>query len=103
MDHNAYEKEMIDGVNRNADERVQYADAHKSTDAKTLWRGFKRMLLAIITATMFALSVYCFIATATVTGYWAVALFLSAIVLMFFAFTLLYAQGITYTEGEGDE
>ena len=103
MNHDAYEKEMIDGVNRNAGEKVQYADTPKSTDAKTLWQGFKRTLLGLITATAFALSVYCFVATATVHGYWAVALFLSAIVLMFFAFALLYAQGIAYTEGVGDE
>ena len=103
MNHDAYEKEMIDGVNRNAGEKVPHGNAPQSTDAKTLWQGFKRMLLGLITATAFALSVYSFIATATVHGYWAVASFLSAIVLMFFAFALLYAQGITNTEGEGDE
>jgi hypothetical protein len=52
------------------------------------------MLLAIFTAFLFGLSIFSFIATATATGYWAVILFISAIVLLVWAFLFLYAQGI---------
>jgi hypothetical protein len=70
--------------------------------AKILGRGLKRMMIALFTAILFALSVYAFIAAATATGYWAVVLFLSAIVLMVGAFVFLYAQGITKVESQGD-
>lgn len=108
-----YEKEMIDVVNRHAEEKKQgfgtleNTTAKKSlftkTDAKNLGRGVKRMVVALLTTATFAISVYCFIVAAIVIGYWAVGLFLAGIVLMVCAFTLLYAQGITHTEGKGDD
>lgn len=103
MDHDAYEKHMIDEINRNA---VEYTDAPERTnpkrrvftkaDAKALRRGFKRMLLALLTALLFGLSVYAFVAAATATGYWAVVLVISALVLLLWTFILVYAQGIVY-------
>lgn len=101
MDHNAFEKEMIDGVNRNAEEKREQAKTSTTNrkvftekDAASLKRGLKRTGLALGTVILFALTVFGFIATATATGYLAVALFLSSIVLGIWAFTFLYAQGI---------
>ena len=101
MDHEAYEKEMIDTVNRHAEEQGVHFETGISQravitkkDTSTLKIGLKRMVLALFTAVLFALSIFSFIATATATGYWAVILFISAIVLLGWAFVLLYAQGI---------
>lgn len=103
MDHDAYEKHMIDEVNRNA---VEYTDAPERTnperrvftkaDAKALRRGFKRMVVALFTALLFGLSIFAFIAAASATGYWAVILFFSAVVLTIWTVIFVYAQGITY-------
>lgn len=114
MDHEAYENEMIDGVNRHAEEQFTVSGEFESmpaakksaftkTDLNALKLGLKRTVLALITAFMFGLSVYCFIAVATSTGYWAVVQFLSAIVLMVLVFILLYAQGITFAVRRGDD
>lgn len=107
MDH--LEKEMIDIVNHHAKEKSQHLNVggHKyavitKKDTATLKTGLKRLAIALLTAFLFALSVFAFVATATATGYWAVVLFFSAIVLMFWVFILLYAQGISHTEGKGD-
>ena len=70
--------------------------------AWVLWRGFKRMMTALFTAALFGLSVYDFIATAKATGYWAVVLFISGIVIMRWAFRLLNAQGANKVESDGD-
>lgn len=70
--------------------------------AKVLWRGLKRMVVALFTASMFALSVYAFIAAATAVGYWSVILFIAAIVLMYWALRFLYAQGNTDAESGGE-
>ena len=114
MDHEAYENQMIDGVNRHAEERTPFAGnfeitpvAKKSvftkTDLVALKQGFRRTLLALLTAILFGLSVYTFIAVATSTGYLAVAFFLLAIVLLILAFICLYAQGITFVGRPGDD
>lgn len=109
MDHEAYENEMIDTVNRHSGnwDRVtsdgefpENVNHHKvkvfwKKDASTLKTGLKRMVVALFTAFLFGLSIFAFIATATATGYWAVVLFLAAIVLMVWAFIFLYAQGIS--------
>jgi hypothetical protein len=71
--------------------------------AKVLWRGLKRMVIALFTASLFGLSVYAFIAAATAVGYGSVILFLSAIVLLAWAFRFLYAQGITHVERKDDD
>lgn len=104
MDHEAYEKEMIEAVNRHSEEKSKGPKRTVITkkDASVLKIGLKRTLLALLTAGLFALAVYDFIAVATATGYWAVALFLAAIVLLIAVFTLLYAQGIIHVESKGD-
>lgn len=113
MDHDAYENQMIDGVNRHAEEWNELSgelestpDAKKSVfrnkDAKTLMIGLRRTAIALLTIILFSLSIFCFISVATATGYWAVALFISAIVLMIWAIVFLYAQGIIHVESKGD-
>ena len=110
MDHEAYENEMIDFVNRNAEEKSLNASTLESKvtartplmnkmDANILKLGLKRMLIAIITAALFFFSVCGFIAVATATGYLAVFIFLTSIVAMVCAFIFLYAQGITRKTG----
>lgn len=114
MDHNVYENQMIDGVNRNAEEKnhhtstqeepvVATASLFTKTDATALKRGIKILLVALLTAAQFALAVFCFIKVATTTGYWAVILFLGAILLLVWAFVFLYALGIIPggRQGEG--
>lgn len=105
-----YEQEMIDAVNRHAEEQsrhvcTQETPSKTKANAKTLGRGLGRMLLAVLTAVMFAISVYGFIVVASETGYWAVLLFTVSVVNLFWAFVLLYTQGITRknnTESQGD-
>ena len=102
MDHDAYEDQMFDVVNRNAEER---ADAHAEVtptkekafdkrDAQTLWRGIKCLILALITAALYALSVNSILLVSTKVGWWAVVAFLAGIILLIFATTLLYALGL---------
>ena len=107
MDHEAFENEMFDAVNRHAEEQsgqgetgVPKVKLLTKKDTSALKNGLKRMIVALFTAFLFGLSVFAFIATATATGYWAVLLFLSAIVLLVWAFVFLYAQGIS-PKGEG--
>ena len=109
MDHEAFEKEMINSVNRHSEkwdqitfdgEFPEEVNNHKvkvfdKKDASALKTGLKRMTVALATAFLFALSIFCFIITATATGYWAVILFFAAVVHMVWAFILLYAQGIS--------
>lgn len=105
MDHEAYETQMFDSVNHHATEkssRPKVAIIQKK-DTSALKLGLKRMLIALFTAFLFASSVFSFIATATATGYWAVVLFLAAIVQLVWAFIFLYAQGITREESKGDK
>ena len=106
MDHEAYEKEMIDTVNRHAKEKRGQFTSKRTVitkkDTATLKMGLKRMLIAILAIVLFALSMCCFIATATATGYLAVVLFITAIVLAICSFVFLYAQGITNVESQGD-
>ena len=101
MDHEEYESQMFDDINRHAAER----SAHFVTtlpkravitlkDKSALKMGLKRMGIALFTAFLFGLSITSFILTATATGYWAVILFLAAIVLLVWAVVFLYAQGI---------
>ena len=107
------ENQMIDGVNRHAEEWTDFSGDTESTpaagksefrnrDVKTLMRGLKRTAIALLTLILFGLSVFCFIAVATAPGYWAVALFVSAIVLMVWAIIFLYAQGFIRFESKGD-
>ena len=76
------------------------------TDFSILKRGCKRMIFALITAALFALSVWGFIKTATSYGYIAVGLFLASVILLGLAFLFLYAQGIIrgkYEESKGEK
>lgn len=113
MDHEAYENEMIDSVNRHADEKDLYADAFESTvttkksvfsktDVKTLKRGLKRTMLAVLTGALFALAIFCFVQVATARGYWAVMLFFCALTFLVCGYIFLYAQGITHAGSKGD-
>jgi hypothetical protein len=113
MNHEAYENEMINGVNlhgRVSDEITfdnEDTDTVKSvpvkhTGLKTLGRGLGRVALALFTAATFGFSVFDFIAVAYSTGYLAVALFICGIIMLAVAFILLYAQGITDKERPGE-
>ena len=112
-DHDVYEKEMIDMVNRHAEDKSQNSTPQSTVVAKTkvftkrdvisLGRGLKRMIIALITAFLFALSVFSFFLVAKAPGYWAVVVFFGAVVLLIVAFTLLYAQGIVPDERKGDD
>lgn len=104
MNHNACEKEMIDTVNRHAGKaRTQVGAIITKKDTATLKTGLKRMALALLTAAIFAVSVFSFIAVATAPGYLAVALFIMAIMTLACGFVFLYAQGISNTERNGDD
>ena len=109
MDHEVYEKQMIDAVNRNAEEKSKQFNAGTpdgkvvtKKDKSALKRGFKRTLLALMTAAMFTISVFGFIATATAPGYLAVAVFITSIAMLGCGFIFLYAQGIGYAESKGE-
>ena len=111
MDHEAYENQMIDGVNRNAEEKSKHVDTcgtentaakviplFTKKDSQILSVGFKRTILALLTAAAFGISVAGFIATAMAPGYLAVALFLGSWVALGGAYVLLYAQGLIRVE-----
>ena len=112
MDHEAYENQMIDGVNRNAEEKSKHVETgsseHKATakviplftkrDSRILGIGFRRTILALLTAVAFAISVIGFIATAKAIGYFAVAYFFGSLMALGGAFILLYAQGLIGVE-----
>ena len=71
------------------------------SDVLTFKRGLKRMALALVTATLFAASVFSFIKVATAVGYLAILLFFLALVALGSSLLLLYAQGII--SGPGSE
>ena len=110
MDHEEYERQMIDMVNQNAEEKSNLSNINsfenKATkkmfsllnrnDKRILVLGLRRTLLALLTTIVFAISVCCFIAVAMAQGYLAVVLFFAALMTMGFAFVLLYAQGILH-------
>lgn len=101
-----YEQEMIDAVNRHAEEQSHYASTQETPSrAKVMGRGLGRMLLAVLTAVLFAISLYGFIMVASVPGYRAVLLFHVSGMNLFWAFALLHAQGKNRqanTESQGD-
>lgn len=106
MDHEAYEKQMIDIVNRHSEEFSEETCTVDSTltesDAQTMSRGIKRIVVAALTVFVFVVSVHFFAAVATATGYWAVVLFFVAIWLMLAAVVLMYALGIDNVRSRGD-
>jgi hypothetical protein len=109
MDHKAYEDQMIDKVNRHAEEKSQQTlenapqeKVFTKDDARTMGRGIKRMAIAMVTAALFALSVNSFLMVSTKVGWWAVVAFLAGIVLLLLAVFLLYVQGITVVGKSGE-
>ena len=109
MDHKAFENEMIDAVNRNAEarsKRVRTAAPESKVftkkDVAFLKIGLKRTGIALLTIVLIAMAVAGFIATATATGYWAVILFLLSVVISILAFIFLYAQGIVLANNRGE-
>jgi 1,4-dihydroxy-2-naphthoate octaprenyltransferase len=103
MDHEAYENEMMDAVNRHKEEVNKMTQVKwNKNDTRVVVRGIKRTLIALLNAAAFAISVLCFITTATVTGYWAVLMFFVGLLTLAAAFMLLYAQGIIRVESQGE-
>ena len=113
MDHEAYETQMIDGVNSNAEcnsQQFETATPKRNrlmdrNDTRILTIGFKRTLIALLTAALFAISVYGFIVVANAKGYMAVVMFLASILGLVCAAVLLYAQGLgqkKQTESHGE-
>ena len=102
MDHEAYEKQMIDHVNRNSAKKSLKNEVITNADRMALKIGFKRTLLALLTTLIFALSLAGFVMTAIVQGYLAVVTFMASIVVLMFAISLLGAQGISRTVNRGE-
>lgn len=99
MDHEAYERHMIDTVNRHAEEAAPEPVVAKRRDAGIIARGLKRTVLALLTTFMLVIAVIGYIAVASVDGYMAVLLFFASTVALVGSFIFLYAQGITRKEG----
>ena len=113
MDHDAYENEMIDAINRHGEAATEEVAAEEVTetkwslvmnknDTRAVARGLKRTLLALLSAAAFVIAVIGFISVATATGYLAVLLFFTSILALGISFTLLYAQGIIHAESQGE-
>ena len=101
MDHDVYEEQMIDMVNRHADESAKAQPKVTTQEqvsgklmAMTFWRGTKTLILALITVAIFALTANSFLMVGSKAGWWAVVAFLGGIVLLFFAAAFLYALGL---------
>lgn len=111
MDHEAYENEMMDAINRHGEEAVDESAKPSNhmrnqvvtkNDAIVVIRGLKRTLFALLTIALFAISALGFITVASVQGYMAVVLFFASILGLVFAFVLLYAQGVVHIESRGE-
>lgn len=107
MDHEAYESEMMDAVNRHKDEankkaEIKWSQVVNKNDARVVARGLKRTALALLNAATFAITVMGFITVAKVTGYWAVLMFFVSLILLAASLILLYAQGIIRVESQGE-
>ncbi len=102
MDHDAYEKQMIDHVNRNAEEKQHKEPVITKNDKYALTRGLKHILLSLISVVMFAASASGFIVTAIVPGYLAVAAFIASIAAAVATYILVYAQGLIRTASRGE-
>ena len=74
-------------------------------DAAIIKRGLKRIMLALATTIAFVAALWGFYLVAVTDGYVAVATFIVSMLTLFFAFVLLYAQGMTRksrAKGQGD-
>ena len=100
MDHEAYETQMFEAVNQHGEDAAEIAakvtqnKVVNRADARAVVIGLKRTFIALVTAALFALSVYSFIKVASAPGYCAVGLFFLAIIELVASFLLLYAQGL---------
>ena len=114
MNHEAYENEMINGVNRHAGEWNYITFDNETTDTvesvpvkrtgvKTLGRGLCRMIMGLITAGIFGISICDFILVSRETGYRAVAMFFAGVVMLLSAIAAVYGQGIVGKESQGDD
>ena len=112
MDHETFENEMIETVNQHGDSVIYTETQEKSSpvtkknDARIVFTGLKRTLVALMTVAFFALAVLGFIAVAKMQGYMAVLVFFASVVSLLGSFTFLYAQGIVtkiLPESKGDD
>lgn len=67
------------------------------SDINTFKRGFRRTVLALLTAAFFVLGVCGLIKTASVPGYLAVITFIASLASMFASLVCMFAQGVTIT------
>ena len=108
MDHEAYENEMMDAINRHGEavthpvNEPKWSQVVTKNDSRVVARGLKRTLLALLTAALFVISIVGFIAVASAPGYLAVLLFFASILALVSSVVLLYAQGITRIESKGE-
>ena len=113
MNHEAFENEMFNSVNRHSGELDHVTFDHEIPDTvksnpaknetlKTIGRGLYRMIMALCTAGLFAFSVLDFILVTKETGYGAVLMFFAGILMLFAAIGALYVQGIVGKESQGD-
>ena len=100
MNHEEFERDMIDAVNRNADEKAAlHESAFAKTDKTIMTRGLKRVGVALLTAASFVISFVGIIVTAFVPGYMAVLTFAASGVGLLITLVLLYAQGLNGESG----
>lgn len=106
MDHEAFEKEMIDHINRKTEEKSKPAKAKPKVftkkDGEALKMGFVRTMFSLFTTAVFAVAVMGFIAVGVTPGYLAVFLFIASLATAVSGVILLYAQGILGDESRGE-
>ena len=71
-------------------------------DVKIFLRGLKRVGVALLTAAVFSLSLFGFVATAAFQGYIAVVVFAASLIWLWMTVVLLYAQGLNRVKRKGD-
>ena len=77
----------------------------KKSDVNILKRGIKYLGWSLLTTACFALAVVCFICTAQLTGYAAVAMVFGGLICLLAAYIGLYALGfvgVNFTESKGE-
>ena len=65
------------------------------TDARILWTGCKRLVLALLTELVLAAAVIGFYEVTITTGYLSVLVFITSLVVLLAAVVLMYAMGLT--------
>ena len=71
-------------------------------DVKIFLRGLKRVGVALLTAAVFSLSLFGFVATAAFPGYIAVVVFAASLIWLWMTVVLLYAQGLNRVKHKGE-